>query len=597
MSRQQDDSHEFEILRKLAEERLGEFPGSGTSPDNLQRAIHELAVHRVELEMQNEELVKSRTELEKSLDRYKELYDFAPIGYITLASDGTIQQANLAAAGMLGVERSRLSGELIGNFVWVDDIPLIDDMLRVLMSGNRACISEVRLLRDDGRNPGPIQGDANNLPPRASLMTVRIDAVVSYDLHEFRITMIDISEQKTVEIENERLKASMSQVRRMESIGRLAGGVAHDFNNMLQVMLCNIEMMAMHEEARLYDPNRLSEMGQCIQRSANLVRQLLAFARSQPIRPEVIDLNNMVANLTNMLGRLLGENIRLSLTRSPEPLLVKMDPSQIDQILVNLAVNARDAIKGCGILNISLSSVSVDASTTMGTPEMAQGEYALLSISDNGCGIDPAIIDNIFEPFFSTKSMAVSSGLGLASVYGIVKQNNGFIRVSSKMGQGTRFEIYFALIPSEQSVEVPPDDSGEVPGGSERILFVEDHDRVRVRTAEFLERCGYTVYQAGSPEEAIRLFDASFMQIDLLITDMVMPSMSGKELSLRIAERNPELPCLFISGYTTIERVEDGEGSGNPLPLLCKPYSLSSLACTVRNILDTGKAMPAVEAG
>lgn len=585
MSKTQDYSNAFETLKKLAEERLGAVSDS-SSPDRLQRAIHELAVYRVELEMQNDELVNSRDELEKSLERYKELYDFAPIGYITLACDGAIRQVNLAAASMLGVERSRLIGEPIAHFVWAEDLPLVDGMLAMLISGKRTGISEVRFFRGKGKNPGASQNDERGAPAASNLMTVRIDAVVSDDLLEFRITMIDISDQKTVEMENERLHAMVSQVRRMESIGRLAGGVAHDFNNMLQVMLCNVEMMEINEQARQFDPERLVEMRQCIQRSANLVRQLLAFARSQPFRPEVLELNTMVANLTSMLGRLLGENIRLSLTRAPEPLLVKMDPSQIDQILVNLAVNARDAIKGCGMVNIRLSAVTVNATTPDCTPQMSPGQYALMSISDNGSGIDPAILDHIFEPFFSTKSMAKSTGLGLASVYGIVKQNNGFIWVSSEVGKGTEFEIYLELITGDKSESEETDDAEEVPGGREAILLVEDNDRVRVRTAEYLEHCGYTVYQTGAPEDAIRLFDASFMQIDLLVTDMVMPSMSGQELSLKIKAKCPGFPCLFITGYTTFENFDGEVGEGVQTHLLSKPYSLSKLALAIRSVLD-----------
>jgi PAS domain S-box-containing protein len=586
MSMQEDYSKEFKALKKLAEERLGVYPGSG-SPDKLQRAIHELAVHRVELEMQNEELVKSRDELEKSLARYKELYDFAPLGYITLGCDGTIHDVNLAAANMLGLGRSRLSGELLRNFVWAEDISLFDGMLTALYSGKRAGISEIRFVRGNVGNGGVLLPDATDALPTQMQVTLRIDAVVGDDLQECRIAMIDISEQKSVEIENAALHASMAQVRRMESIGRLAGGVAHDFNNMLQVMLCNVEMMGVDEDAERINPERLSEMTQCIQKSASLVRQLLAFARSQPFRPEVLDLNTMVANMTKMLGRLLGENIRLTFTHTPEQLLVKMDPSQIDQILANLAVNARDAINGCGVVTIRVSGVTVEASNREANPEIPNGSYALLTVTDSGSGIDPSIIDNIFEPFFSTKPLVESTGLGLASVYGIVRQNHGFIRVLSEVGQGTTFNIYLPLVSGVAPERFLSDEPADVPEGQESILLVEDDERVRRRTAEFLEQCGYTVLQASTPEDALRLFDASFMQIDLLITDLVMPGMSGRDLAMKITSRYPGLPTLFISGYASESLDLEGAPEAS-VPLLSKPYSLSSLAYAVREVLDKG---------
>jgi PAS domain S-box-containing protein len=589
MSKRKTIPQDLDDLKKLAEERLGKFPAPGDSSDNLQRTLHELAVHRVELEMQNEELLASRDELEKSLERYKELYDFAPIGYVALSCEGNIREANLAASVMLGVVRPELMGVPFRNFVVWEDKPFFDRMLASLFSGNGVGVFEVRLVRTNSMTVRSAPTGAADSPSAGTQVVVRIDAAVRYDLFECRIAMTDISEQKNVEVENASLQVAMAQVMRLESIGRLAGGIAHDFNNMLQVMLCNVEMMAVDEHAKRFRPERLSEMRKCIQKSANLVRQLLAFARSQPFRPEVLDLNTMVANMMTILERLLGENVRLSYTRSSQPLLVKMDPSQVDQILANLTVNARDAISGCGIVNICLSDFSVVASDLWDRQEVPAGHYALLAVSDNGSGIEPAILDKIFEPFFSTKSLAVSSGLGLASVYGIVRQNNGFIRVSSEMGKGTTFEILFPLVSAVEHEELLSDDSIDVSRGEESILLVEDDEVVRGRTAEFLERCGYTVFQAGRPEEAIRLYDAMSKQIDLLVTDMVMPGMNGRELARELSSRRPGLPCLFISGYTMESPQMDAMSdvsSDARISLLSKPYSLSSLALAVRSRLD-----------
>ncbi|NTV01239.1 MAG: response regulator [Chlorobiaceae bacterium] len=585
MEERKQNPEAFGELKKQAEERLGKFPGPGDSPDNLHRLVHELAVHKVELEMQNEELIASRDELERSLERYKELYDFAPIGYATLSCEGKIREANLAAAAMLGVARSKIAGASFDSFVAEEERPLFDRIFAALFSGNGPSVFELRLMRKQRPKEQSSPAEAPDSPAAGTQLSVRIDTAVNQDSRECRIAMTDISEQKVVEVENAALQVAMAQVMRMESIGRLAGGIAHDFNNMLQVMLCNVEMMDIDEKSKRFRPERLSEMRNCIEKSANLVRQLLAFARSQPFHPEVLDLNTMVANMMTILGRLLGENIMLSYSRSPHPMLVKMDPSQVDQILANLTVNARDAIRGCGEVNIGISDCNVVASDSWERQEVPPGHYARLSVSDNGSGIDPAILDKIFEPFFSTKSLAESSGLGLASVYGIVRQNNGFIRVSSEVGKGTTFEILLPLCSAVEPQAPLSADTFDVSTGHESILLVEDDEGVRGRTAEFLEKCGYTVFQAGEPEEAIRLFDAMLAEIDLLVTDMVMPGMSGRDLARKLTAKRPGLPCLFISGYS-MESPQMDSPSGSGMTLLSKPYSLSSLALAVRSRLD-----------
>ncbi|NTU68584.1 MAG: response regulator [Chlorobiaceae bacterium] len=585
MRKRKTNPEVFDDLKKLAEERLGQYPDPGDSSDNRQREMHELAVHRVELEMQNEELIASRDELEKSLERYKELFDFAPIGYVTLSFDGSIMNANLATAAMLGVDRPELTGEAFGNFVADMDKPLFAKIFAGLFSGKAGKSFEVRLVRKNSLKARAATTGAADAVSSETPVSVRIDTAIRNDLRECRIAMTDISEQKIVEIENAALQAAMAQVMRLESIGRLAGGIAHDFNNMLQVMLSNVELMDLDDQAHHLRSERLSEMRKCIQKSANLVRQLLAFARSQPFKPEVIDLNTTVANMMNMLGRLLGENITLSYTRSPQPLLVKMDPSQIDQILANLTVNARDAIGGCGVVNIKVSDFRILSPVFWDRQEIPPGHYALLAVADNGSGIDPAILDNIFEPFYSTKSLAESSGLGLASVYGIVRQNSGFIRVSSVVGEGATFEILLPLVSGFEPELHLSENPLAVSGGHESILLVEDDDGVRSMSAEFLERSGYKVFQASRPEEAIRLFDAMPMQIDLLVTDMIMPGMNGRELARELSSRRPDLPCLFISGYTTESR-QMAASPVSGMPLLSKPYSLSILALAVRSRLD-----------
>ena len=386
--------------------------------------------------------------------------------------------------------------------------------------------------------------------------------------------------------ERERLQAQLVQAQKMESIGRLAGGVAHDFNNMLGVILGHAEVaMEMVDQSQpLYAD--LADIRLAALRSADLTRQLLTFARKQTIAPKVLDLNEAVTGILNMLGRLIGEDIDLVWLPGAEVWPVKMDPSQIDQILANLSINARDAIEGVGKVTIETGQVSFDEAFCADHPDFIPGEYALLEVSDNGCGMDEETLERIYEPFFTTREVGKGTGLGLSTVYGIVKQNSGFISVYSEPGHGTSFKIYLPRQAAKPERIPQKDPSSPAARGHETILLVEDEPLTLALTTRVLESLGYTVLGASTPGEATRLADANTGGIPLLCTDVVMPEMSGLDLFKMLKPSHPNLKCLYMSGYAANVISRQGvldEG----VRFIQKPFLVTDLAAKVREALDS----------
>ena len=362
---------------------------------------------------------------------------------------------------------------------------------------------------------------------------------------------LEITDRKRAEEEQRQLQAQLHQAQKMESIGLLAGGVAHDYNNMLSVIMGYTEMAMdkVAEEDPLYPD--LKEIFDAAKRSTEITRQLLAFARKQTICPTVLDLNVAIAGILKMLRRLIGEDINLAWFPGADLASVEMDSSQIDQILANLCVNARDAIGGVGQITIKTENVTIETAHQFSNFSLSPGEYAMLEVIDDGCGMDKKILDHIFEPFFTTKRLGQGTGLGLATVYGIVKQNNGIITVSSDPGQGTTCKIYIPRYrgPSDQiASEHPP----AIPlGHGEKVLLVEDELAIRKLGKSLLESLGYRVIATGSPSEAIRLAEENEGGFDLLLTDVVMPGMSGRDLADNLHASWPKIKILYMSGYTS----------------------------------------------
>jgi PAS domain S-box-containing protein len=381
------------------------------------------------------------------------------------------------------------------------------------------------------------------------------------------------------------MEEQLRQAQKMETVGQLAGGVAHDFNNMLQVIISYVEMSLGKVDVGQPLHKYLLEIRRAAQRSAELTGQLLAFARRQAVSPKVLDLNDAVAGTQKMIQRLIGEDIDLAWMPAHDLWKVKIDPAQLDQILANLTVNARDAIGGVGKLTIETEKVTFDQAYCAAHAGFVPGEYVLLAVSDDGCGMDKQTMGHLFEPFFTTKGQGKGTGLGLATIYGIVKQNNGFINVYSEPGEGSTFKVYLPRAEGAEAAERVEAEAGAPRGGTETVLVAEDEAAILELAKESLEQLGYTVLTAKSPEEAMRKAEERAGPIDLLITDVVMPQMNGRQLCERLRAARSGLKCLYMSGYTADVIAHRGvleEG----VSFMAKPFSLTTLAEKVREVLD-----------
>ena len=511
--------------------------------------------------------------LRESEEKFRLLVENSNDIIYTLTTDGVFSFVSPAWVTLLGYPASEAVGKPFHLFVHPDDVAGCQAFLeKTITTGQRQEGAEYRVRHMDGSwrwhtsNGVPIKDESG--------------AVVG-----FEGIARDVTEHKQAEEEREKLKAQLLQSQKMEAVGRLAGGVAHDFNNMLGIILGHAELALGSIDP--HDPLHadLEEIQNAGKRSADLTRQLLAFARKQTVAPKVLDLNKTVEGMLKMLRRLIGEDIDLAWAPGDDLRRIKIDPSQIDQILANLCVNARDAIADIGKITIETVNVVFDEDYCADYADYTPGEYIMLAVSDTGCGMDKKTLSNLFEPFFTTKAMGKGTGLGLSTVYGIVKQNNGFINVYSEPGEGTTFKVYLpshegktAHIAAESTVEA-------VNIGSETILLVEDEPAILKLGKKILERIGYTVLAAGTPGEAIRLAHEHAGRIDLLMTDVVMPEMNGRDLAKHLLSIYPNLSRLFMSGYTSNVIAHHGvldEG----VHFIQKPFSLKDLAAKVREALD-----------
>lgn len=502
--------------------------------------------------------------IRKSEERYRTIFESTATANMILAEDTTILMANNNFALLSGYSKQEIEGKLSWTmFVHPDDLErMISYHLARRMHGGSAPASyEFRFLNRAGE-----------------IKEMFISVAVIPGTRENIVSLVDLTERK-------QLETQLLQAQKMESVGRLAGGVAHDFNNMLSVIIGNTEMAMnkMRPSEPLY--KTLQDVLNAGLRSADLTRQLLAFARQQTISPKILDLNDTLAGMLKMLQRLIGENIDLGWHPGHNLWQVKIDPSQVDQLLANLAVNARDAIHQSGRITIETSNVICDDVYCADRPECVPGDYVMLAVSDNGYGMSKETLTMIFEPFFTTNKEGQGTGLGLATVYGIVKQNNGFINVYSEPGVGTTFKIY---LPRNTEHDDAPEDKKietDLPGGNETILIVEDEITVLSLTQAMLEALGYNVLAAGNKDLAFHLVQNHAGAIDLLLTDIVMPDINGKELAERMAHLKPGMKCLYMSGYTADVIARQGileEG----IHFISKPFSLRDLANKIRAVLE-----------
>jgi PAS domain S-box-containing protein len=398
----------------------------------------------------------------------------------------------------------------------------------------------------------------------------------------------DMTELKLAEDERSRLQDQLVQAQKMESVGRLAGGLAHDFNNMLGVILGNTELALKHLDPADPTANKLKRIHQTAKRTSRLTSQLLGFASKQTIAPRIVNLNEIVDGLLKILRRLIGENIDLSWMPKSNLWPVKLDPAQVDQILTNLLVNARDSIGDVGKVTIETDNVSIDPAIGNDHIDAIPGKYVMIAVRDTGMGMDKETLQHIFEPFFTTKKLGKGTGLGLSNVYGIVKQNNGFLKVVSETNQGSCFRIYFPkqaeIIRTDQNQKPEP----SYPSGTETILLVEDDKDVLSMTTEMLRQLGYKVLPTSLPNACIEIAESHPGPIHLLLTDVVMPEMNGRDLAKRIMHVYPSIKCLFMSGYTSDVIAHHGI-LDDDIQFIQKPFSIEDLSAKTRNVLDMGK--------
>jgi two-component system cell cycle sensor histidine kinase/response regulator CckA len=403
----------------------------------------------------------------------------------------------------------------------------------------------------------------------------------------FEVFAEDVTEKRVLE-------KQLRMAQKMEAIGRLSGGIAHDFNNHLGVIIgySRVLKKALGEKNPLCE--HASEIEKAGQRAASLTKQLLAFSRQQVLTPSVLSLNTLASDMETMLPRLLGEDIAVSLTLETALDSVKADPSQIEQVIMNLAVNARDAMPSGGKLKIRTANVEMDLAYTRSHPGSRLGNYVLLAVTDTGIGMDPGTLTHIFEPFFTTKDVGKGTGLGLATVYGIVKQSNGYIWVDSAPGRGTSFEIYLPRHLGPPATEGLKPEGAESLRGSENILLAEDAQPLRKLAQTFLEAAGFRVWSAGSGEEALEVAARFGVNFDLLLTDVVMPGMNGRALAEQLLPRQPGMRVLYMSGYT--DSFIAGHGVLEPgTYLVHKPFTEEELIRKVREVLDyRKKTVPAI---
>jgi PAS domain S-box-containing protein len=527
--------------------------------------------HMVSIALEGSERKQAEQALKESEEKFSLAFRTSPYAIaMTRADDGRFVEVNDAFTSITGFTKEEaLNSSSVGLKLWANE----EDRNRVkadLLNGRKVVGQDFRFRKKNGEI-------ISGLFAAETILLKNERCILS--------SINDITERKKAEEEKDKMEAQLNQAQKMEAVGRLAGGVAHDFNNMLSIIIGHAELVL--DEISLGDPfyHDITEMRTAANRSVDLTRQLLAFARKQTISPKVLDLNETASGILNMLRRLIGEDINLAWVPGLDVWPVKMDPGQIDQILANLAVNARDAIGGVGTMTIETANVVLDESYSQSHKGFVPGDYVMLAVSDTGSGMDKQTVGRIYEPFFTTKELGKGTGLGLATVYGIVKQNNGFINVYSEPGQGTTFKIY--LPRAEDHVEEKPTMAGKKDlKGTETVLLVEDEEPILALGKTILERRGYVLLATHSPDEALRMALSHPGPIHLLITDVVMPGMNGKDLRDKLDTIKPGFKCIFMSGYTADVIAHRGvldEG----VDFLQKPFSVKTLAEKVREVLDT----------
>ena len=533
-----------------------------------QRLLHELQVHQAELEQQNHELLELRDEVEAGLARYMDLYDFAPVGYLTLRPNGEILQLNLAAASLLGLPREQAIGARFGAFVRQADRRMFAEFLPRAFDSSTQQTCVVTL---DG----------------AQGATVQLQTSSAQSEETCRVAMLDISQRIRDEAEREHLAAQLRESQKMEALGTLAGGIAHDFNNILGIIIGNT---ALGRESLGYThPARdcFSEIGKAAARAKRLVEQILAFSRKRPTLFAPQSVQPIVTEVVRLMRATLPANIVLEVAAPDHPIQVHADSVQLQQALLNLVTNAFEAMPASGgCIVLSIDEQNVAAREVFGSEVLEPGHYARIAIEDSGHGMAKEIVDRIFEPFFTTKPVEKGTGLGLSVAHGIIKNHRGAISVTSRVGEGTRFEIRLPIREMPEPLELSSTPSGEpasIVGA--RILYVDDDESMIFMVKRFLERRGYRVTGFERPDDAIAAVRADPRSFDLVVTDYNMPSASGLDVARELAAIRADLPIVITSGYVTEELQTSAQRLG-VRHVLYKPNTTDELCEQIHRILS-----------
>jgi signal transduction histidine kinase/CheY-like chemotaxis protein len=548
------------------------------------RLIHELKVHQVELEMQHEELVRSRAESEAARRRYTDLFDFAPVAYLSLNRTGHVIEANQTTASLTNVSAPLLVGRPLREFVAESERAVLVRLLDDAFATHARQRGEFHILADQ-----PLGTDPTEPVP------IQMDLLVPVDGELCLVSLTDLTQHLRSEAALREMQRALHDSQRMEAIGRLAGGIAHDFNNLLTIISGYAEVLHAGLGPSSSLRESVDEIALAGTRAAALTKQLLTFSRKQPLALRVLDLGEVVRHSIILLQRLIGEHIVISHELPARPMLVRGDAAQLEQVVINLAVNARDAMPLGGTLSIHLTEIDVGAHSGPGTETLTPGRYVLLVVRDTGEGMARDTQARAFEPFFTTKPMGSGTGLGLSIAYGIVQQAAGAITIESRPKAGTTMRVLLPLLPdTADATQGPPNESAELPRGTETILVAEDEVAVRTLAARVLRRLGYIVLVAPDGAAALALAERYPEPIHLLLSDVIMPHLSGRPLAEALRAARPGLRVLFASGYTDDVLLQQGL-ERSQLQLLQKPYTLAALAHTVRNVLDTPETSRSVD--
>jgi two-component system, cell cycle sensor histidine kinase and response regulator CckA len=519
----------------------------------------------IKLEERSIELEEAKDVLAKSEERYRDLFENANDIIYTLDLEGNFTSINKKGEQLTGYLREEILQMNIASIIAPGYMEIARQKLdEKLANSSETTIYELEIICKD-RSLIPVEVSSRAIYEAGK--TVGIQGIAR-----------DISERN-------RLEDQLRQAQKMESIGRLAGGVAHDFNNLLTAIIGYSQMAMRHLPPDNPAQNEILEVEKAGQRAAELTKQLLAFSRKQVLQPKILDLNQVITGIKRMLGRLIGEDIELSTRLSADLGKVRADPGQIEQIIMNLAVNARDAMPQAGKLTIETENVELQEVYSQAHLAVKPGAYVVLAFSDTGIGIDKETQSQIFEPFFTTKEKGKGTGLGLSTVYGIVKQSGGNILVNSEPGKGTTFKIYLPLIKEPSTVDETPPPIIESFIGTETILLVEDEEMVRQLARKILQASGYTVLETTSVANALERFEQDAGKIDLIITDVIMPGMSGRELVQQLAQKDIKAKALYMSGYTN-NPISSEAILEEGMAFLQKPFTPGDLLRKVREVLN-----------